>query len=417
MRTKFYLDKRGKPILVQDNITYPIKIAINSNGSSSYIATDIEVKEDQWESKPGPGRIVNHPRADYYNLKLAEKKLQIDKIADSLREAGKLHGKSAAEIKTAIVKELDRIIYGDGIDYSVLKCFDLYISTKTRKGTILVLEGTKRKLLSYKEFNEKTTFKDISVSWLIGFDSFLARTSPSANARGVHLRNIRTVFNYALAEEFTKAPYPFRRFKIKVDPTPDRSLSIDELTALASYKGYKSHEKYRDIFMLSFFLCGLNLEDMIGLRELKSGRVETRRIKTGQVISIKVQPEAQEIIDRYRGKKYLLDIMDYCANYKNYQRRINKYLKLVGKTYNPKIKEWEGNAIVDDISFYCARYSWATLAAELDVPERTIGAALSHSASKSVTSIYTRVDMRKKIDAANRKVLDFFLENLKLKKV
>lgn len=58
------------------------------------------------------------------------------------------------------------------------------------------------------------------------------------------------------------------------------------------------------------------------------------------------------------------------------------------------------------MTYYCMRYSWATIAAELDIPERTVGAALAHSTAKSVTSIYIRVDMRKKIDAANRAVID-----------
>lgn len=145
---------------------------------------------------------------------------------------------------------------------------------------------------------------------------------------------------------------------------------------------------------------------MLSIRELKGGRIETARIKTGQPLSIKVQPEAMSLINKYRGKKYLLDVYDRCKSYRSFQHRLGDALKTIGTAYNPVSKKWEGKALQPEISYYWARYTWATLAAELDIPERTIGAALGHSTSKSVTSIYTRVDMRKKIDDANRKVID-----------
>ena len=39
----------------------------------------------------------------------------------------------------------------------------------------------------------------------------------------------------------------------------------------------------------------------------------------------------------------------------------------------------------------------------------TIGAALGHSRGKTITAIYVRTDMRKKVDDANRKVIDYVL--------
>lgn len=58
-----------------------------------------------------------------------------------------------------------------------------------------------------------------------------------------------------------------------------------------------------------------------------------------------------------------------------------------------------------DISQYWCRHTWATIAADLDIPKETIAAALGHGGN-SVTDIYINFD-RKKIDEANRKVLDY----------
>jgi len=43
-----------------------------------------------------------------------------------------------------------------------------------------------------------------------------------------------------------------------------------------------------------------------------------------------------------------------------------------------------------DLSSYAARHSWATIAAELDIPKETIAKALGHS-DNSVTDIYIRL--------------------------
>lgn len=63
------------------------------------------------------------------------------------------------------------------------------------------------------------------------------------------------------------------------------------------------------------------------------------------------------------------------------------------------------------ITTYWARHSRATIAAELDIPKETIAAALGHGGN-SVTDVYIRFDERK-IDEANRRVLDYVLYNKK----
>ena len=96
---------------------------------------------------------------------------------------------------------------------------------------------------------------------------------------------------------------------------------------------------------------------------------------------------------------------------------MNKNLQEIGMTYNRHTKKWEGSPLFPDITYYWARFSWATIAAELDIPEKTIGAAMGHSTGKSVTSIYIRVNMRKKTDEANQKVINYVYGSDKICKV
>jgi integrase len=150
--------------------------------------------------------------------------------------------------------------------------------------------------------------------------------------------------------------------------------------------------------MLIFYLIGINISDLCNLKAISNnGRIEYRRAKTGRLYSIKVEPEAMQIIEKYKGVNFLLDILDRYKNVGDYMRRLNRALKEI----YPQNQE---------ISSYWARHTWATIASELEIPKETIGAALGHS-DKSVTNIYINFNT-KKIDDANRKVIDY-LNNYK----
>ena len=60
---------------------------------------------------------------------------------------------------------------------------------------------------------------------------------------------------------------------------------------------------------------------------------------------------------------------------------------------------------------YTARHTWATLAAELDIPDETISLGMGHSTGNRVTNIYINRN-QKKVDEANRKVIDYLVNNL-----
>ena len=161
------------------------------------------------------------------------------------------------------------------------------------------------------------------------------------------------------------------------------------------------------MFMLMLYLIGINAVDLFSLKQIVNGRVEYNRAKTSKLYSIKVEPEAMEIIERYRGKNWLLNVLDEYGNYQDFLHRMGIGLKQIG----PVVRKGLGGKkdrepLFPEISSYWARHTWATIAAELDIPKETISAALGHEIGSEVTSIYIKFD-QKKIDAANRKVIDY----------
>lgn len=250
---------------------------------------------------------------------------------------------------------------------------------------------------------------DIGEDWLDRFVEFLRKQGVKTNGIGLHLRNIRTVFNYARKRKLTKE-YPFLDYKIKVEKQAVRAMSLTQLRELRDYPCEAWQVEYRDIFMLSFYLAGINIGDLLKCERIINGRITYKRTKTGKPISVPVYPEAQEIINKYKGVNYMLNACDRYKDYHGYMHRMNDGLKKIGKvTIVPdkvgKMRKREVKPVFEGLSTYVARYTFASLAAECGVQRDVIAACLGHSWS-DVTSHYVAYS-QKQIDDAIRQVIDY----------
>lgn len=395
----FYLDTRAtgwdRPA--------PLKIAIRHRNKATYIPTDIYLLPEQWDAEKQ--KIVDHPRAAMYNNKLAHRKLDVESELLSLAEVGALSMMKMSDIRNAIMRKIDPV---PEIDTSRLfiSRFKRFTGLKNNPRTKEIYEATLSRIYAYDRKCEQLAFEEIDRAWLNSFDAFLAKTSPSANARAIHLRNIRAVFNDAIDDEITHA-YPFRKYKIKRVATPKRSLSVEELRQLFSYPVEEHQRKYLDVFKLIFFLIGINIGDLCKLKRIDNGRIEYERAKTHRLYSVKVEPEAMEIIDRLKGKNWLIDPLDTCVKYKDYAKRLNLALQSIGEVEKGKHGSKDVKPLHKGLTTYWARHTWATIAASLDIPKETIAAALGHGGN-TVTDVYINFD-QKKVDEANRRVIDWVL--------
>ncbi len=279
----------------------------------------------------------------------------------------------------------------------------------TKKGgTRGLYESTCRKV---KDYDGKADINNVTHKWLRGFDAMLAKTM-GINAKAIHLRNLRAVFNYAIDNGYT-SNYPFRAFKIEHEATRKRSLSLEDVRMLKDYECEPFQREYRDMFMLMLYLIGINAADLFRLPHsaLVGDRIEYRRAKTHKLYSVKVEPEAMGIIERYKGCKYLLNPLDRYKDYRNYLHHMNDALKSIGKEYRPGRKT-TGGSLFDGLSSYWSRHTWATIAYNAGVQLDTISLALGHSMGKGalVTEIYIKPSLEL-VDKANRKVIDLINQN------
>lgn len=278
-----------------------------------------------------------------------------------------------------------------------------------KPSTRLTYERTVKHLEAFVDKGNSNDLDEVNKAWLTAFDNYLAESNPSVNARALHFRNLRAIFNYAIDEELT-ANYPFRRFKIKTVKTEKRSVSVETLRDIFNYPIEEWQVAYRDMFKLSFMLMGVNFADLLNLEPgaMRDGRIVFNRHKTARLYSMKVEPEALELIEKYAGEKHLLSIMDTRKDYLQYIRQTNNALRKIGDCERSGLGGKKKHAaICPDLSTYWARHTWATIAASLDIPKETIAAALGHGGN-TVTDIYIDFD-RRKVDEANRRVLDWVL--------
>lgn len=353
---KLYLDTRSR----KKDGTFPLKITITHKGVFQ-INLGIDLKEDEWED----GKVIGNKRAKVFNLSIQSRFVYVQNQLLQLGNA-KLKGLSNKELKALLDGHNE-----DESDYLFRDHLEKIISEKKNPRTREVYQYTYDKVKAFSDI-DTLKFDDINYAWLKNFDTFISDTS-GTNARAIHLRNIRSVFNDAIDEDLvSQNVYPFRRFKIKTEKTIKRSLTVDELRLLKDFECEEYLIKYRDLFMLIFYLIGINIIDLLNLKEIRNEKIEYRRAKTGRLYDIRVQPEALEIINKYKGKNYLLDILDVYTNYKDFTHRFNMNLKRIGSVEIGKKGKKEINPLFPDLTSYYARHTWATIAASLDIPKKLL---------------------------------------------
>lgn len=208
-----------------------MKIAIGHGNKTSYISLEVKLHPTQWDAVRG--KILNHPEKQVLNAYIYEVKQIVDAHIINLTREGRIKDMSANDIRNSILAELNPE-KEEKVDESLFKVrFLKFIETKKASTKETYMHTLNRVKAYVGDAIETLRFEDITLDWLNSFNIFMAQTSPSVNARNLHFRNLRAVFNNAIENEVT-SHYPFRKFKIKAVETAKRSLTVEELRRLSS---------------------------------------------------------------------------------------------------------------------------------------------------------------------------------------
>lgn len=389
--------------------TYNVKICVSHKNVTAYINTNHYVSDRQLDKElriksPVINRLLNNQLDDYResisklgrklnfidadNLKeyLLDKDKGIDFIAfckmhiDNLKQANR--NKSASNYKTVLNNLID--FFGS----NTLEVEEINVSTLKKYESFL---RTERVMIRKDRFGNDIIIK-----------------SPGVSDAGIHnyLRDFKGLFS--AAQKHYNNPYlgiiliPFNPFDhyhiIDCPETKKRNIAIEQLQQLRDCDlKLKRTQMARDVFMLSFYLCGMNASDMFASQYIiQNDRLEYRRLKTRMkrkdkaFISILIPAEAIPLLSKY-------------------QKIIARYSTIdsFNKALSFGMRDLSKITGIADLTFYAARHTFGNLARNTCRKSKDdVALALNHvDQGHKVTDIYLEKDWRI-VDEVQKAVLD-----------
>lgn len=368
-----------------------VRISVAHNGETRYIVTDIILNSPK-EFKNG--MVVKRPDAAMLNVKIR----------------GFLQRYQSA---------LDELDYIDG-----LTCPELVFQLKNAG-------NYKHRTLKsiYEEYMErahikKSTAMDYRCIWtaisnILG-DKLLAEhvnhgtilgLDKSLRERGLKLTTVRNylVFLMVLLNYAKRCGYvqfrvdPFFGYELPRMEVRHAWVSVDEIRRIRDLQSTKKNiVKCRDLFMLSYYLGGINMTDLLDINFNEQTDVihyvrkkTADRPKLNKYVEFTIPEEAKAIIAKHKGADGRLSVTKYQR--KNMMRNffISNMRKLAELTGIP------------NLIYYSARKSFSQHAFELGVSTSTIDYILGHRVDKDGSSLYNYISVTPQIASeAVRKVLD-----------
>jgi integrase len=259
---------------------------------------------------------------------------------------------------------------------------------------IPISEITSRKLKEFENFLRK----ERNVTRLNQYGKPVTTTNAGVSDRSLHnyMRDLRTLFNeikdhYNDEEKgiVVVAHYPFKKYKlVKPSLTKRPKRTIEQFDAIKKVitKPGSRLEQARDLFVLSFYLCGMNARDFYELDEsvCENERLDYCRRKTCEkrmdnaFISIFIPLEARSLLRKYAGKLKLR-----YANPSTLNKALSIGMRQIAKEIN-----------LSGLEFYDARHIFGDWARnKCRFPKDDVAQALNHTdSSNKVTDIYITKD-------------------------
>ncbi len=268
------------------------------------------------------------------------------------------------------------------------------------------------------------SFRKLSAGLLKDFEDWLHQNGVCRNTSSAYLRCLHTVWNRAVANGLATGD-PFQSTYRGVAKTRKRAISMADIRRLADLdvkealrarfceQGRKAEGRrfdkqvdrlllVRDLFVFSFCARGIPFVDMAYLRksDVRGGSFSYCRHKTGQRLTVHIEPQMQRILDRHPSKTiYLLPILngggDAQSTYHSYVSALASYDKSLRQL---------GDMLGLPITSYVSRHSWASSAQQQNMPMPYISQGLGHD-NQRTTEIYLKEIDSAQIDEANRSLL------------
>lgn len=319
------------------------------------------------------------------------------KLSKMQREENRVNLEMADAVRAKRIMQLNNKEFGlrdkDIDQQSFIHYFERILDSKSESaGTFGNWKSTLKHVKNFEKFD--VSFKMINKAWLEKFQSYLKQKRLGQNTQISYFNKVVAVLNQAVIDGIIPINPVRTVSRLKEKETEREFLTIEELRSVFSTECELPDMKRAFIFSA---LTGLRWSDIIKLKwsdiqyTQDSGYFIRYKQKKTQVFeTLPISAQAFEILGSADDKvdhESIFSNLDYSA------------------WNNKKLKSWILKAgIKKNITFHCARHTYATLQLSYGTDIYTVSKLLGHK-NLQTTQIYAKVVDQKKIDASKRIII------------
>lgn len=377
--------------------SYKIRISIGHKSETHYIVTRYRV---QSLSNFVNGTVVGQPDAHYINVKLRALLNDYDSRLDNIPNLGDL---SCEQLRDTL-RDM-RQMTGNVTLKTMADEYITLLKKEGRSSYARIITFAVNKFLGY--MNGDVLLSQLNTITIDNYYHWLISQGLSTAYININMVNVRIIVNRAIQmQQVHYDVHPFAYYHCQQGEPRELDIPVDDMRKFIGYQSKsKGHQRAADLFLLSYYLGGMNLKDMVfydfrGFKEkpiLSYIRQKTSTKKRGnRTVEFTIQPEAFPLIERWMNPNTgrLLDVT--LTKYTPRLNYIDNCLKHIAKRLN----------IEHRISFYSARKSFVQHGFELGIPLETLEYCIGQS-MKTNRPIFNYVKiMRQHADVAIRQILD-----------
>lgn len=377
------------PAKVLKNGKHKIRIALAHNGETRYIITSVVVDS---EKEFRNGAVVRRPDAAMLNKKLRS---IIQEYQDRMDEIPYCQSLSCAEIVAMIKNAAER-------PKSINDIFDEMILNPRIKDTSRETYKFQWSVLSKIVGNKLPDHINYATIQLV--ERELTNRGIKPTTMRVYMTTLRMVLNYAMKCEYVHYTVsPFAKYVMPKAAIRDNWLSPEQIAMIRDAEVKRKGQRFvKDLFMLSYYLGGINAIDIFKInfnnvrRTLTYTRSKIEARSEDTIATFEIPDVALELINRIKSEDGKIIPPSNPPTYINQISYVVANMKALSKTLG-----------IPNLMFYSARKSFSQHAFDLGVAPQVIDYILGHSQRKSGSCLYHYIHVTPEMATdAIRKVLD-----------
>lgn len=375
------------------NGKHKVRIAVSHNLATRYIPTNIIIDaENEFKN----GKVVKRPDKDILNARLK-------KIYDMYYERCMKIEYANTLTCVQLVKIITNPITGEQYRKfeDIVEEFLSQIDEEDRTKTYKLYKLAANRFLQFTGPN--SLMEHITPVRINNYLNSLKREKLSGTTINIYTTLLKVMINYAIKMRYVEYKVdPFVTAKIPSSRKRDTYITVKQLKKIRDMEPRKYNESVvHDIFMLTYYLAGMNLVDMLAYDfrtdEINYVRTKTRNTKDGDhITSFTIPEEAKPIIKKYMNKNTGRIVFGKYKTYVSCYNTLTRKLDTLKKIADIK----------HDFTLYSARKSFVQHGFDLGIPLSTLEYCIGQS-MKEDRPIFNYVTiMKKHADKAIREILD-----------